>query len=165
MSQPPPPSPSSRSCLSAVRLDERSIGRGNPDQEHERAVAIYDLIEENLFCPDGHEGGPYALTIFLQDGRLVFDIRDEAGDPVVAHILSLTPLRRVIRDYFAICESYYAAIRNASPSQIETIDMARRSIHNEGSELLKERLAGKVTIDFPTARRLFTLVSVLHWKG
>jgi len=165
MSQAPPPSPSSRSWLSAVRLDERSIGRGNPDQEHERAVAIYDLIEENLFCPDGHEGGPYALTIFLQDGRLVFDIRDEAGDPIVAHILSLTPLRRVIRDYFAICESYYAAIRNASPSQIETIDMARRSIHNEGSELLKERLAGKVTIDFPTARRLFTLVSVLHWKG
>jgi uncharacterized protein (UPF0262 family) len=164
MSQAPPPS-SSKSCLSAVRLDERSIGRGNPDQEHERAVAIYDLIEENLFWPDGHDGGPYALTISLQDGRLVFDIRSEAGDPVVAHILSLTPLRRVIRDYFAICESYYAAIRNASPSQIETIDMARRSIHNEGSELLKERLAGKVTIDFATARRLFTLVSVLHWKG
>jgi uncharacterized protein (UPF0262 family) len=164
MSQAPPPS-SSRNCLSAVRLDERSIGRGNPDQEHERAVAIYDLIEENLFSPDGHDGGPYALTISLQDGRLVFDIRSEAGDPVVAHILSLTPLRRVIRDYFAICESYYAAIRNASPSQIETIDMARRSIHNEGSELLKERLAGKVTIDFATARRLFTLVSVLHWKG
>jgi uncharacterized protein (UPF0262 family) len=164
MSQAPPPS-SSKSCLSAVRLDERSIGRGNPDQEHERAVAIYDLIEENLFSPDGHDGGPYALTISLQDGRLVFDIRSEAGDPVVAHILSLTPLRRVIRDYFAICESYYAAIRNASPSQIETIDMARRSIHNEGSELLKERLAGKVTIDFATARRLFTLVSVLHWKG
>jgi uncharacterized protein (UPF0262 family) len=164
MSQAPPPS-SSKSCLSAVRLDERSIGRGNPDQEHERAVAIYDLIEENLFSPEGHDGGPYALTISLQDGRLVFDIRSEAGDPVVAHILSLTPLRRVIRDYFAICESYYAAIRNASPSQIETIDMARRSIHNEGSELLKERLAGKVTIDFATARRLFTLVSVLHWKG
>jgi uncharacterized protein (UPF0262 family) len=164
MSQAPPPS-SSKSCLSAVRLDERSIGRGNPDQEHERAVAIYDLIEENLFSPDGHDGGPYALTISLQDGRLVFDIRSEAGDPVVAHILSLTPLRRVIRDYFAVCESYYAAIRNASPSQIETIDMARRSIHNEGSELLKDRLAGKVTIDFPTARRLFTLVSVLHWKG
>jgi uncharacterized protein (UPF0262 family) len=164
MSQAPPPS-SSRNCLSAVRLDERSIGRGNPDQEHERAVAIYDLIEENLFSPDGHDGGPYALTISLQDGRLVFDIRSEAGDPVVAHILSLTPLRRVIRDYFAICESYYAAIRNASPSQIETIDMARRSIHNEGSELLTERLAGKVTIDFATARRLFTLVSVLHWKG
>jgi uncharacterized protein (UPF0262 family) len=164
MSQAPPPS-SSKSCLSAVRLDERSIGRGNPDQEHERAVAIYDLIEENLFSPEGHDGGPYALTISLQDGRLVFDIRSEAGDPVVAHILSLTPLRRVIRDYFAICESYYAAIRNASPSQIETIDMARRSIHNEGSELLKERLGGKVTIDFATARRLFTLVSVLHWKG
>ena len=159
------PPPTSRRCLSAVHLDERSIGRGNPDQEHERAVAIYDLVEENLFAPEGHDGGPYALTIFLQGGRLVFDIRSEAGDPVAAHILSLTPLRRVIRDYFAICESYYAAIRNASPSQIETIDMARRGLHNEGSELLKERLVGKVTIDFPTARRLFTLVSVLHWKG
>lgn len=95
----------------------------------------------------------------------MLDIRNEAGDPIAAHILSLTPLRRVIRDYFAICESYYAAIRNASPSQIETIDMARRGIHNEGSEILKERLAGKVEVDFPTARRLFTLVSVLHWKG
>ena len=159
------PDDNAKHRLVAVTLDEDSIGRGNPDQEHERAVAIYDLIEENLFSPEGHDGGPYALTISLQDGRLVFDIRSEAGDPVVAHILSLTPLRRVIRDSFAICESYYAAIRNASPSQIETIDMARRSIHNEGSELLKERLAGKVTIDFPTARRLFTLVSVLHWKG
>lgn len=151
--------------LTAVRLDERSIGRGNPDQEHERAVAIYDLIEENVFRPEGGGEGPFVLDISLQEGRLVLDIRSEAGAPIVAHILSLTPFRRVIRDYFTICDSYYAAIRTASPSQIETIDMARRGVHNEGSELLKERLAGKIDLDFPTARRLFTLLSALHWKG
>jgi uncharacterized protein (UPF0262 family) len=164
MSQTKPPT-APRLFLTAVHLDERSIGRGNPDQEHERAVAIYDLLEENVFSPQGHESGPYTLTIFLQDGRLVLDIRRESGEPVAVHILSLTPFRRVIRDYFAICESYYAAIRNASPSHIETIDMARRGVHDEGSELLRERLLGKVSVDFPTARRLFTLVSVLHWKG
>lgn len=157
------PDPTRR--LIAVHLDDLSIGRGSPDQEHERAVAIYDLVEENVFAPEGDAGGPYRLHIFLKDGRLVLDIRRDGGEPVVAHILSLTPLRRVIRDYFAICESYYAAIRTASSTHIETIDMARRGLHNEGSELLRDRLAGKVSIDFPTARRLFTLVSVLHWKG
>jgi uncharacterized protein (UPF0262 family) len=151
--------------LVAVHLDDRSIGRGNPDQEHERAVAIYDLVEENVFAPEGHDSGPYALNILLEDGRLVLDIRRHTGEPVVAHILSLSPLRRVIRDYFSVCESYYAAIRTASPSQIETIDMARRGLHDEGSDLLMDRLRGKVAIDFATARRLFTLVSVLHWKG
>jgi uncharacterized protein (UPF0262 family) len=159
-----PPDPV-RHRLVAVHLDERSLGRGNPSQQHERSAAAYDLIEENLFVPQDHEGGPYVLHILLQDGRLVLDIRLENGNPIVAHILSLTPLRRVIRDYFTICDSYYAAIRTASPSQIETIDMARRGLHNEGSELLRERLAGKITIDFATARRLFTLVSALHWKG
>ena len=158
-----PAAPNDR--LVAVRLDERSIGRGNPDQEHERAVAIYDLIEENVFQPQGGGEGPFVLDISLQEGRLVLDIRTEAGAPIVAHILSLTPFRRVIRDYFTICDSYYAAIRTASPSQIETIDMARRGVHNEGSELLKDRLSGKVDLDFPTARRLFTLLSALHWKG
>ncbi|MDQ0472678.1 UPF0262 family protein [Labrys wisconsinensis] len=151
--------------LVAVHFDERSIGRGTPDQEHERGVAVYDLLEENEFCPEGYDGGPYALSLSLQEGRLVFDIRTEAGESVVVHILSLTPFRRVVRDYFMICESYYAAIRNASPSQIETIDMARRGLHNDGSDLLRERLAGKIALDFPTARRLFTLISVLHWKG
>jgi uncharacterized protein (UPF0262 family) len=154
-----------KSRLVAVRLDERSIGRGLPDQEHERAVAIYDLVEENCFRPVGDEGGPYRLVISLQEGRLVFDIRAETEEPIVAHILSLTPFRKVIRDYFAICESYYAAIRTASAAQIETIDMARRSLHNEGSELLQERLAGKVEVDFATARRLFTLLFALHWRG
>ena len=157
--------PDPKRRLVAVHLDERSIGRGNPDQEHERNVAIYDLVEENAFAPDGHEGGPYALHIFLKEGRLVLDVRDEAGAPVVAHILSLTPFRRVIRDYFAICETYYAAIRTAAPGQIETIDMARRGLHNEGSDLLRDRLSGKIAVDFTTARRLFTLLSALHWKG
>ena len=161
MSAPDP----ARHRLAAVHLDEHTLGRGNPDQQRERSVAVYDLVEENLFAPHEHEGGPYELHIQIQEGRLVLDIRLDDGAPVVAHILSLTPLRRVIRDYFTICESYYAAIRTASPSQIETIDMARRGLHNEGSELLRDRLAGKVTIDFQTARRLFTLVSALHWKG
>jgi uncharacterized protein (UPF0262 family) len=151
--------------LIAVHLDERSIGRGSPDQEHERRVAAYDLIEENVFAPVGYAAGPYGLHISLQDGRLVLDIRNVNSEPVVAHVLSLTPLRRVVRDYFAICDSYYAAIRMATPSQIETIDMARRGLHNEASELLRERLAGKIALDLATARRLFTLISALYWKG
>ena len=148
-----------------ITLDERSLGRGNPDQQHERSAAAYDLVEENLFAPQDHEGGPYVLHILLQDGRLVLDIRLADGNPIVAHILSLTPLRRVIRDYFTICDSYYAAIRSASPSQIETIDMARRGLHNEGSDLLRERLADKIELDATTARRLFTLICVLHIRG
>jgi uncharacterized protein (UPF0262 family) len=155
--------PNSR--LIAVHLDEHSIGRGNPDQEHERTVAAYDLIEENVFAPVGHDRGPYALHISQQEGRLILDIRDAASEPVVAHILSLTPLRRVVRDYFTICDSYYTAIRTVSPSQIETIDMARRGLHNEGSDILRDRLAGKIQLDLATARRLFTLVSALYWKG
>jgi|SRR3954454_9448605 uncharacterized protein (UPF0262 family) len=159
------PETASNRRLVAVHLDERSIGRGSPDQEHERSAAIYDLVEENLFEPEGHDGGPYALHLFLQEGRLVLDVRSEAGERIIAHILSLTPFRRVIRDYFSICDSYYQAIRSASPSQIETIDMARRGVHNEGSELLRSRLAGKIGLDHATARRLFTLLSALHWKG
>jgi uncharacterized protein (UPF0262 family) len=148
-----------------VTLDDASIGRGNPDVEHERMVAIYDLLEENSFEPVGHEGGPYALNLAIVDNRLVFDIRLADGAPVVAHLLSLSPLRRIVKDYFLICESYYTAIKSASPAQIEAIDMGRRGLHNEGSELLQERLKDKVNVDFDTARRLFTLISVLHWKG
>ena len=151
--------------LVRVNLDEGSIGRSNPDVEHERAVAIYDLLEENTFHPRGHEGGPYALNLSITGNRLVFDITLEDGSPVVAHHLSLTPLRRIVKDYFLICDSYYAAIRTASPEQIEAIDMGRRGLHNEGSELLIERLKQKVEMDVDTARRLFTLICVLHWKG
>ena len=152
--------------LVAVTLDEGSIGRSNPDVEHERAVAIYDLLEDNVFQPIGHDDdGPYALHLGITESRLVFDIRLADGTPVVAHFFSLTPLRRIVKDYFMICDSYYQAIRSSTPSQIEAIDMGRRALHNEGSELLKERLKGKIGMDGDTARRLFTLITVLHWKG
>jgi uncharacterized protein (UPF0262 family) len=154
-----------RRRLVAVTLDEASIGRGNPDQEHERAIAIYDILEANSFALPEHEGGPYALHLALVENRLCFDIRTAEGDPLIAHHLSLTPFRRVVRDYAMICDSYYKAIRSASPAQIEAIDMGRRGLHNEAAELLLERLAGKVVLDHDTARRIFTLIFALHWKG
>jgi len=154
-----------RRGLVKVTLDEDSIGRSNPDIEHERAVAIYDLLEENVFRPQGAAPGEFALHLAIAENRLVFDIRQADGSPVVAHHLSLTPLRRIVKDYFLICDSYYAAIRTASPSQIEAIDMGRRALHNEGSELLMGRLKDKIDMDVDTARRLFTLICVLHWKG
>ena len=150
--------------LVAVTLDEASIARGNPDQEHERAIAIFDILEDNHFALPGREG-PYALKLGLVENKLSFAISTASGEPVMTHLLSLSPFRRVIRDYEMICESYYNAIRTASPTQIEAIDMGRRGLHNEGSELLKERLKEKIAIDFDTARRLFTLICVLHWKG
>jgi uncharacterized protein (UPF0262 family) len=150
--------------LCDVVLDD-SIGRSTPDVEHERAVAIFDLIEENRFEPVGHAGGPYRLNISLVEQKLVFTITTDAGETVATHILSLTPFRRIIKDYFMICESYYEAIRSSTPSQIEAIDMGRRGIHNEGSETLQDRLKGKILLDFDTARRLFTLVCVLYWRG
>ncbi len=151
--------------LVAVMLDEASIGRANRDVEHERDVAIFDLIESNRFEPLGHAGGPYALKISLVEQRLVLEVTLADGAPVIAHVLSLTPFRRVVRDYFMVCDSYYAAIRTATPTQIEAIDMGRRGLHNEGSELLVERLKDKIEVDFDTARRLFTLICALHWKG
>jgi len=151
--------------LAKITLDEGSIGRSSPDIEHERAVAIYDLIEDNSFAPVDHEGGPYALHLSITENRLVFDIRQQDGTPLMAHLLSLTPFRKIVKDYFMICDSYYKAIRTATPTQIEAIDMGRRGLHNEGSELLKERLKEKIDVDFDTARRLFTLICVLHWKG
>ena len=151
--------------LMAVTLDEPSIGRAGPDVEHERAIAIYDLIEENSFRPSGHEGGPFALNLKIDGSRLVFDIRLADGEPVIAHLLSLAPFRRIVKDYFTVCDSYYAAIRGATPDRIEALDMARRALHDEGSQILLERLKRKVELDFDTARRLFTLVTVLHWKG
>jgi Uncharacterized protein conserved in bacteria len=150
--------------LCDVVLDE-TIGRSTPDVEHERAVAIFDLIEENIFEPIGHAGGPYKLYLSLVDSKLVLSVKTEGSDDVVTHILSLTPFRRIIKDYFMICESYYEAIRSSTPSQIEAIDMGRRGIHNEGSQTLMDRLSGKIRIDFDTARRLFTLICVLYWRG
>ena len=154
-----------KSRLVAVTLDEASIGRGNPDQEHERAIAVYDIIEENSFALPGQEGGPYALHLSLLEQKLCFDIRTAAGESLMTHVLSLTPFRRVIRDYGMICDSYYKAIRSAAPAQIEAIDMGRRGLHDEAADLLMQRLDGKVVIDFDTARRLFTLIFALHWKG
>jgi len=150
--------------LSDVVLDE-TIGRATPDVEHERAVAIFDLIEENSFEPVGHDKGPYKLKLSLIEAKLVFSISTQADEAVATHILSLTPFRRIVKDYFMICESYYEAIRSSTPSQIEAIDMGRRGIHNEGSQTLMDRLEGKIRMDFDTARRLFTLVCVLHWRG
>ncbi|WP_457106831.1 UPF0262 family protein [Methylobacterium sp. P5_C11] len=150
--------------LAKVSLDEASIARGNPDQEHERAIALFDILEDNCFAIPDREG-PYALTLGLVENKLSFAIATVDGEPVMTHLLSLTPFRRVIRDYEMICESYYNAIRTASPSQIEAIDMGRRGLHNEASETLKQRLDGKVDLDHDTARRLFTLIFALHWKG
>ena len=162
----PPPDDDQHNRIVAVTLDEESIGRSGPDIEHERAIAIYDLIEQNLFAPHGQEGsGPFTLHIGITGNRLMFDIRREDGAPVVAHLLSLTPFRRIVKDYFMICDSYYQAIRNSTPQQIEALDMGRRGLHNEVSELLRTRLSGKIETDMDTARRLFTLICALHWRG
>lgn len=149
-----------------VKLDERTIIWRNADVEQERRVAIFDLLEGNHFAPvgpyaDGY-AGPYKVTMRVEEGRLAIDIAAEDDRPLETFVLALSPFRRVVRDYFAICDSYYKAIRNASPSQIETIDMARRGIHNDAAQTLQERLAAKVEVDFDTARRLFTLICVLH---
>ncbi|MEJ2626800.1 MAG: UPF0262 family protein [Pseudolabrys sp.] len=162
----PAKSAAAQQRLVSVMLDEETIGRSNPDVEHERQIAIYDLLEQNTFAPIGHEKeGPFALNLSITGNRLVFDIRTEDGKPVVAHLLSLTPLRRIVKDYHLICDSYYAAIRTATPDKIEAIDMGRRGVHNDGSRILMERLKDKVHLDTDTARRLFTLLCVLHWKG
>jgi uncharacterized protein (UPF0262 family) len=148
-----------------VQLDEKTFVRRKPEVEHERAIAIYDLLEDNHFHPVGDEGGPYALHISLADSRLIFDIRTESGDPLTQVAMPLASFRGIVKDYFLVCESYYGAIKHSTPSQIEAIDLGRRGLHNEGSALLRERLAGKVEIDLKTARRLFTLICVLHIRG
>jgi uncharacterized protein (UPF0262 family) len=151
--------------LSAVVLDEASIGRSSPDQEQECSIAIYDLLERNSFAVPSHDRGPYRLTIALHEKKLMLQVSEEDGAPVIAHLLSLTPFRRVVRDYFMLCDSYYGAIRTRSATEIEAIDMGRRGLHDEAAALLVKRLQGKIEIDFDTARRLFTLIAALHWKG
>ena len=145
-----------------VRIDEKSLGRGSPEVEHERKVAIFDLLEDNTFTLVGREDGPYQLFISVDGRKLIFDVRKADEEPALIIILSLGPLLRVIKDYFMICESYYEAIRMASPDRIEAIDMGRRGLHNEGSRTLMERLEGKIKVDMDTARRLFTLVCALQ---
>jgi uncharacterized protein (UPF0262 family) len=151
--------------LVEVTLDEASIGRNNAEVEHEREVAIFDLLERNAFALEGHDGGPYTLHLSLADNRLVFTVGDTDRAPIQHVMLSLSPFRRLVKDYFLICESYYQAIKTQPASKIEAIDMGRRGIHDEGSQLLMERLKGKIAVDLPTARRLFTLLCALHWKG
>lgn len=159
----------SKQRIISVELDEGSIVWRNPDVEQERRVAIFDLIEDNKFVPQrGHPdgyAGPYRLMLRVEDGRLIFEISREDGSPLEAVILGLGRFRRPIRDYFAICDSYYQAIRSATAQQIETVDMARRALHNDAAEMLMDRLDGKIAVDFDTARRLFTLICVLHIKG
>ena len=145
-----------------IEIDEETLSSSGPDAEHERRVAIFDLIEDNSFGVIDHDGGPYLLRLSMMERKLVFQVRSEEGEDVHTFILSISPFRGIIRDYFLICESYYSAIKTQSPHQIEAIDMARRGIHNEGSELLAERLEGKIEVDFDTARRLFTLICALH---
>lgn len=151
-----------------VTLDDSTVARWSADVEHERRIAIFDLLEENSFSllksADETYEGPYKLHLSTIEGRLGFDVRASDGSDLMSFRLAMTPFRRIIREYFAICDSYYEAIRSASPSQIEAIDMGRRGVHNEGSELLRERLDGKIEIDMQTARRLFTLICVLHLK-
>jgi uncharacterized protein (UPF0262 family) len=149
--------------LQTVEIDDESLAAVSRDQEQERQIAIFDLLEDNYFLPDGAQRGPYALRMGLVENRLVFDITGPAYEK--RHILSLSPFRGLIKDYFLICESYYQAIRNSTPQQIEALDMGRRGLHNEASQLLRARLEGKVTTDLDTARRLFTLICALHWRG
>lgn len=148
--------------IAKIELDQGSLAALSADAEHERRVAIFDLLEENSFSVAGVDAGPYHVTLSTADNNLIFAVQTEAGADVKAIILSMNPLKKSIRDYFIMCTSYYDAIRTKAPQQIEAVDMGRRALHNEGSELLQERLAGKADMDFDTARRLFTLICALH---
>jgi uncharacterized protein (UPF0262 family) len=158
------------SRISHIEIDDSALPPPTPEIEQERKVAIFDLLEDNSLEIPARDGravpeGPYRLLLAIRDRRLVFDIQTEALDPAAEFHLSLGPFRQVVKDYFQICESYFDAVKKLPPSQIEAIDMARRGIHNEGARVLQERLEGKATIDIDTARRLFTLICVLHWGG
>jgi uncharacterized protein (UPF0262 family) len=166
MFDPPGHNANPKARLTAIRLDQSSIKRGNANTEHEREVAIFDILECNYFALDGRDDGPYTLDLSVVEDRLVFAVAQEGNQQsAFSFLLSLTPLRRVLKDYFIVCESYYPAIRTAPPSRIQAIDMGRRALHDEGSKVLVERLKGKITVDNDTARRLFTLICALHWKG
>jgi uncharacterized protein (UPF0262 family) len=155
------PQPSAR--LKAIDLDPQSISHVSADAVQERAIAIWDLLEDNTFAVPGHDG-PYHLHLSLRENRLCFAIHDQLEQPLVTHFLSLRPMHKLVQDYFLVCESYYTAIRESSPSHIEAIDMGRRGLHNEAAQMVMDRFQGKVEMDFSTARRLFTLIAALHWK-
>ncbi len=156
--------PRSRNRLDEVLLDEATIPRGDAGRDHERAVAIFDLVKDNCFGVPGRDEGPYGLTVAQSESRLTFEVRSKAGQRIAEFAVSMTPFRPLLKDYFLVCESYYSAIRTASPRQIEAIDRERSALHNEGASLVAARFADKVEIDEGTARRLFTLVSALHWN-
>lgn len=151
--------------LAAVTLDADSLAAGSPGQAHERQTAIADLLAANEFAVPGHGGGPYRLVLAIRDAKLAFDIRSASDEPVMVHLLSLRPFRSLLKDYLLLCESLLTASHVLSPAQMEAIDMGRRGLHDEGAERLAERLRGKVEADFATMRRLFTLLTALHWRG
>lgn len=159
------PQPNSRTRLFEINLDQSSIARKKPHIDHEREVAIFDILESNEFKLVDVDDGPYRLDLSIVDDKLMMDVFNEGGNAVGSHGLSLQPFKKIIKDYFLVCDSYYEAIRTAPASKIQAIDIGRRGLHDEGSKLLVERLAGKIEVDFDTARRLFTLICALHWKG
>ncbi len=159
------PQPLPRARLIAIHLDEASIARPSATIDHEREVAIFDILDGNSFGLVGRDDGPYKLTLAIAGERLAFAVGTETQDAIVTHLLSLTPFRRIMKDYFIVCDSYYSAIRTAPPSRIQSIDMGRRALHDEGSRLLTQRLEGKITVDHDTSRRLFTLICALHGRG
>ncbi len=156
---------SDRHRIIDVTLDEQSFVRRNPDVDHERRVAVFDLLQENRFALTGGAQGPFRVHVSVRETRLVLEVRSEDERDVDTIVLALTPFRRIIREYFLICESYYNAIKTATPSRIEAIDMGRKGLHDEGAQLLRRHLAAKVDVDEATSRRLFTLLCVLHFKG
>lgn len=155
----------SQDRLIEITLDAKSLGRANSNIEHEREVAIFDILDGNAFRVEGTEAGPYKLALSTAEDRLVLTITPASGNETIEHAIALTPLKRIVKDYFMVCESYYEAVRTAPPARIQSIDVSRRALHNEGSTLLKEKLLPKIIVDEDTARRLFTLVCSLHWKG
>ena len=165
MTENPGSAPLSPDRLIEITLDPKSLGRASSNVEHEREVAIFDILDGNSFALDGLQSGPYKLRLSLSDDRLQLAINNEADEGVASHLVPLTPLKRIMKDYFMVCENYYEEVRSAPPNKIQAIDVNRRSLHGEGSKLLVEKLQGKITLDNDTARRLFTLVCALHWKG
>jgi len=150
--------------LIRVTLADESGARRSPDIEHERAVAVYDLEQENSFELVNHPGGPYVLRICVRENRLILDVRDADDRPLEEILLPLGPLRSIIRDYFRVCDAYYEAIKTATRARIEAIDMGRRGLHDEGAERLRDRVTTRIRLDEGTARRLFTLICVLHTR-
>jgi uncharacterized protein (UPF0262 family) len=156
---------SPKARLSSIKLDQTSIQHGNHHIDHEREVAIFDILDGNVFSLDGRDDGPYTLVLSITDDKLIMTVGNEAAPGIFIHGLTLTPFKRIIRDYFMICDTYYEAIRSAPPARIQAIDESRRALHDDGSRLLADKLSGKITVDFDTARRLFTLLAALHWRG